>query len=70
MFTEAEATDHWCPMVRVAHPVAGTSVNTWGLGRNGKAHCEGSSCMMWRWQHREETGPGAKGFCGLAGRPA
>ncbi|MGE4552969.1 MAG: hypothetical protein AB7D57_07645 [Desulfovibrionaceae bacterium] len=31
--------------------------------------CQGSQCMMWRWDSPYETGEGAPGHCGLAGSP-
>lgn len=32
--------------------------------------CMASDCMAWGWGDKEEVGPGRKGYCGLAPKPA
>lgn len=51
---EKDAKFRFCPLLTTA---------------DGKMRfCQGSQCMMWRWQDAEE-GPEASGFCGLASAP-
>lgn len=57
-YTEKEASTKWCPMQRnevasefkhggAGNPLPpGAVVNVWP---GGKSSCQGSACMMWRW---------------------
>jgi hypothetical protein len=70
IYTEDEAKEKWCPMVRMMddssfnHPVAYN--RCWLSGDTednpDEARCIGSRCMAWRWFIANE-----KGYCGLAG---
>ncbi len=76
-YTENEAKEKWCPMVRVS------STDTKGMGvpaynryqalekitSNPKSsRCIASECMMWRRVPAGELKD--KGYCGFAGKPA
>lgn len=71
-YTEAEANRKWC----VGGPWAGAN---WGSNPTRRT-CEGSRCVAWRWEGRDDgvaiaTGRGhipkekARGYCGLAVHP-
>lgn len=75
MLTQAEAEDKWCPFSRIAAEERGAPTmnrfNEVSSRIPRGAHCIGSGCMAWRWQHRDPImrDEPARGYCGLAGRP-
>jgi len=80
--TQKQASELWCPMVRLAACNGGsvamgqTVMNRLQDGRKttvpDAARCIADKCAMWRWLqpalgHREK--PATHGYCGLASRP-
>ncbi|MGE4292998.1 MAG: hypothetical protein AB7E32_12415 [Desulfovibrio sp.] len=53
LLTENEAKFKFCPLLKT--------------GDDKMKFCQGSMCMMWRWENAQ---PGGRGWCGLSGRPA
>lgn len=72
--TEDEASEKWCPFVRVGMPVGGSmnrDVQGYHEAVSNKKHfnCIGSDCMAWRWKEDTTRSVTRKGYCGLAGNP-
>lgn len=47
--TEQQASEKWCPMVRVYNESSGADNRTIGHTNPEYARCIGSECMMWGW---------------------
>ncbi len=69
----AEASEKWCPMVRVDNAIGGTANRGYNAAFDApypeRYKCIASDCMMWRWGPTVR-GQDARGYCGLAGKPA
>ena len=66
MYSEKEAKQKWCPMMRSSATSSKISTNiekdsTWNV------NCKASECMMWRWAVAPMEVQ--EGYCGLAGMP-
>jgi hypothetical protein len=57
MRTEDEALKKLCPMAMGSRETDGNL-------------CQGSRCMAWRWDGRENPDGEKTGYCGLAGDPS
>lgn len=64
MLTENEAAKIGCPLLTLTF---GLYQGSFTVGDG--VCCQGSRCMMWRWQAKRLDGGERRGFCGLAGRP-
>lgn len=66
MYTEEEAKEKWCPMVRLhcvdSHCADNRLANNYELPDG--TLCIASECMMWRWHSANKE----YGYCGLAGK--
>lgn len=84
MFTEKQASELWCPMVRAANgkQVSNCTVNVPAIMQDYPAepvndhttggNCIASRCAMWRWGQpngRYTDSNSRVGYCGLAGKP-
>lgn len=69
--TEQEATKKGCPLFCVVTAIA-AHVPNFEFQNKTPGNCQGSECMMWRWddastyKHTEKSS--THGYCGLAGR--
>lgn len=82
LFTEAEAREKWCPMVRRADLIEDNEraigERRYVAASNEGARCRASECMAWRWrgahvpEASREDWPWRErtyGYCGAFGEP-
>lgn len=77
MYSEQEARNKTCPLYQVAlgiiravSIVKGSIVYNMDAANGPLTGCEGSSCMMWRYDNdRDDRLDGSAGWCGLASKP-
>lgn len=54
--TQGEAKFKYCPLLKTHD--------------DKMKFCQGTMCMMWRFEDPEKNGDEDRGYCGLAGNPA
>ena len=73
MFTEEQASEKWCPMVRTSAYYMNHAEIVDDADNRGHTNltpesccCIGSGCMLWNWlENDEDEGFEPKGYCGL-----
>jgi len=65
LVTENQAAKIGCPLLTLAFGYQGRFTEA------DHVHCQGSRCMLWRWQAGRPSPDGhqRRGFCGLGGKP-